>query len=220
MAFRFVPRVLNQTRGYASQAAVRPPVQLEGIAGKYASAAYVSALKRSDKDLAKVESDLKYFNDILKGQSAEAAKLRTFLNNPTLSGEARSKAVSDILGMQKGGSDALTRNLFEALAENGRLNLSEKVIEGFLQLTSAHRGEVIITITSAKPLDKSITSRLESTLKSSQFATTNGAKSVKFDYKVNASLQGGLSVDLGDRSVDLSVANRVNKLNALLRESV
>lgn len=84
-------------------------------------------------------------------------------------------------------------------------------------MTSAHRGEVIITITSAKPLEKSISSRLESALKTSQFATTGGAKSVKFDYKVNSSLQGGMTVDLGDRSVDLSVANRVNKLNALLR---
>lgn len=40
---------------------------------------------------------------------------------------------------------------------------------------------------------------------------------MKFDYKVNEALQGGFSIDLGDRSVDLSVANRVNKLNALLR---
>ena len=73
---------------------------------------------------------------------------------------------------------------------------------------------------SPQPLDKSVTSRLESALKGSQFATTAGAKSVKFDYKVNSSLQGGITVDLGDRSVDLSVANRVNKLNALLRESI
>ena len=52
------------------------------------------------------------------------------------------------------------------------------------------------------------------------YSVNNGAKSVKFDYKVNSSLQGGITVDLGDRSVDLSVANRVNKLNALLRESI
>ncbi|SHO76633.1 Similar to S.cerevisiae protein ATP5 (Subunit 5 of the stator stalk of mitochondrial F1F0 ATP synthase) [Malassezia sympodialis ATCC 42132] len=220
MASRFVPRVFNQTRGYASQAAIRPPIQLEGLAGKYASAAYVSALTRGEKNLAKLESDLKYFNDVLKSDSQDATKLRTFLTNPTVTAEARSKTISDLLASQKGGADELTRNLFDALSENGRLGLSEKVIEDFLQLTSAHRGEVIITITSAKPLDKSITSRLESSLKGSQFATTAGAKSVKFDYKVNEALQGGFSIDLGDRSVDLSVANRVNKLNALLRESV
>lgn len=76
--------------------------------GKYASAAFVSALGRSEKELAKVESDLKYFNDILKSDSAEAAKLRTFLTNPTLAGDARSKAIKDILSSQKGGAGELT----------------------------------------------------------------------------------------------------------------
>lgn len=126
--------------------------------GKYASAAYVSALTRGEKNLAKLESDLKFFNDVLKSESQDAAKLRTFLTNPTVSADVRIKTISDLLASQKGGADELTRyviatnssNLFAALSENGRLGLSEKVIEDFLQLTSAHRGEVIITITSAK----------------------------------------------------------------------
>ena len=120
--------------------------------------------------------------------------------------------------------DEITKNLFHTLAENHRLAFTEKVIEGFLELTTAFRGEVEIVITSAKvcastnqPLEKSAVSRLESALKSSQYATADGAKSLKVSYKVNESLLGGIQVDLGDRSVDLSVANRVNKLNALLR---
>ena len=61
--------------------------------GKYASAAYVSALTRGEKNLAKLESDLKYFNDVLKSVTAEA----------------RSKTISDLLASQKGGADELTR---------------------------------------------------------------------------------------------------------------
>lgn len=67
-----------------------------------------------------------------------------------------------------------------------------------------------------QPLDKSSTSRLESILKSSQFASS-GNKTVKFAYKVNPSVEGGIVVDLGERSVDLSVRSRVAKLNSLLR---
>lgn len=74
-----------------------------------------------------------------------------------------------------------------------------------------------MVITSAKALDKSAASRLESSLKSSQYANQAGAKTVKFEYKINPTLKGGLTVDMGDRTIDLSVANRVNKLNALLR---
>ncbi|WFD36450.1 Glucosaminyl phosphatidylinositol (GlcN-PI) nositol acylation protein [Malassezia cuniculi] len=216
MASRFVPRALTQTRGYASQA-VKAPRQLEGIAGKYATAAYVSALSKSDKTLAKVETDLKSLDAILKAGNEDSAQFRNFLSNPTLGAGVRTQAINDILSRQKGGADEITKNLFATLAENHRLGFTEKVIEGFLELVSAHRGEVEIVVTSAKPLDKSITSRLESALKSSQFAKSDGAKSLKVSYKINESLLGGFQVDLGDRSVDLSVANRVNKLNALLR---
>jgi len=77
--------------------------------GKYASAAYVSALTRGEKNLTKLESDLKYFNDVLKSDSQDAVKLRTFLTNPTVTAEARSKTISDLLASQKGGADELTR---------------------------------------------------------------------------------------------------------------
>ena len=91
------------------------------------------------------------------------------------------------------------------------------MIDDFLQLISAHQGEVAIQITSAKPLDKSTISRLESSLKQSQFASSSDVQKVKFEYRVNPSIQGGLEVHFGDRTVDLSVSSRVNKLNALLR---
>lgn len=132
-------------------------------------------------------------------------------------------------------------NLFDVLAAHGRLGETEKVIDGFLQLMSAHRGEVEVTVTSAsvsfvsliytfnllysqlvnstiQPLDKSTTSRLEAAIKGSQYASKG--KSVKIVQKVNPSVQGGLIVDFGERSVDLSVSSRVNRLNTLLQQGV
>ena len=47
--------------------------------GKYAMAAYTSALTKGEKNLSKVESDLRYFHDILKSDSPDASKLRSFL---------------------------------------------------------------------------------------------------------------------------------------------
>jgi hypothetical protein len=41
------------------------------------------------------------------------------------------------------------RNLFDVLAAHGRLGQAEKVIDGFLQLMGAHRGEVEVIVTSA-----------------------------------------------------------------------
>lgn len=41
-------------------------------------------------------------------------------------------------------------------------------------------------------------------------------QSVKFSYAVNPAILGGLIVDFGERSIDLSVSSRVNKLNAAI----
>jgi F-type H+-transporting ATPase subunit O len=44
----------------------------------------------------------------------------------------------------------LTGNLLEVLAENGRLNTLDKVIESYSELMSAHRNELPLVVTSAK----------------------------------------------------------------------
>ena len=106
------------------------------------------------------------------------------------------------------------------LAENGRLSETEKVIDGFQDLMSAYRGEVEVTVTSATPLDKSMVSRIESALKGSQIASKGDGKSLRIVQKVNPAIQGGLVVDFAGNTVDLSVASKLNKLNALLQQGI
>lgn len=73
---------------------------------------------------------------------------------------------------------------------------------------------------SQQPLDKSHASRIESALSSSNVAKSAGGQKLKYIYKVNPTIQGGLNVDFGDRSIDLSVAGKVRKLNELLQQGV
>lgn len=44
----------------------------------------------------------------------------------------------------------LTKNFFGVLAENSRLGETEKIIESYLELMSAHRGEINVTVTTAQ----------------------------------------------------------------------
>lgn len=85
---------------------------------------------------------------------------------------------------------------------------------------AAHRGEVEVIITSATPLDKAHTQRLESALSGSAVAKEGGGQKIKFTHKVNPAIQGGLTVDFAGKSVDLSVASKVRKLNQLLEEGI
>merc|ERR1712107_847168 len=47
----------------------------------------------------------------------------------------------------------LSKNLFLALAENGRFNVAEAVVNSFSTIMAAHRGEVVCEIVTAKALD-------------------------------------------------------------------
>ncbi|CAO1633307.1 unnamed protein product [Sympodiomycopsis kandeliae] len=212
----FSRAVVQATRGYASQAAVRPPIILNGLPGKYASSAYVAALTKSEKTLQTLEKDLQTIHAALTS-GKDSQKLQTFISNPTLSNKDKIAGLEQLTGSK---SDEITRNLFQVLAENGRLQDAEKVVLEFERLMAAYRGEVEVVITSAAPLEKSHASRIESALSSSSVAKNAGGQKLKYIYKVNPSIQGGLNVDFGDRSIDLSVAGKVRKLNDLLTQGV
>ncbi|GAA5911807.1 F1F0 ATP synthase subunit 5 [Sporobolomyces salmoneus] len=210
----FSRQALRSVRTYATQAPkhVVVPIQLNGLAGKYAGALYSAAVKNDA--LNKVEADLKGVK-----ASLGDASVQDFLANPILSSSDKASGIEALLkkSSPKGASD-LTKNFFQVLADNGRLYETNKVITDFLEIMSAHRGEVKVTITSAAPLEKDLQKRLEDALKASQVAK-NG-KSLVIENKTNESILGGIVVDFGDRTLDLSVASKVSKLNAQLQESV
>ena len=52
--------------------------------------------------------------------------------------------------MKKQNYSSITVNLFSALGENNRFNRIDGVVKTFNRIMSAHRGEVLCTITSAK----------------------------------------------------------------------
>ncbi|MBW0461566.1 hypothetical protein O181_001281 [Austropuccinia psidii MF-1] len=210
------PSTPNLQRRYATAASksVLPSVQLQGLSGKYATALFSAAIKKDEKTLTGVEKDLTSIQRVLS--SKDGSNIREFLKNPTLQAADRKKGLSSVLS-KVGQTSELTKNFLEVLGENGRLYETEKVIEDFLSLMSAHRGEMTITITSAQPLESSLQSRLEMGLKKSHAAQ---AKTVKIKNVVKPGILGGLIVDFGDKTIDLSVSSRVNKMNGLLQESV
>lgn len=58
-----------------------------------------------------------------------------------------------------------TSNLLSLLAENGRLDKLDAVINAFKIMMSAHRGEVTCEVITAKPLDQTQKQNLEAALK-------------------------------------------------------
>jgi F-type H+-transporting ATPase subunit O len=89
---------------------------------------------------------------------------------------------------------------------------SIQVIATFEDLIGAGKGNVDATVTSAEPLSKEA---LEQVKKAISGLTGKGAR-VDLKAEVDPKILGGLKVVVGDRSIDLTVASRVNELSAAL----
>jgi len=212
------PRVLAvpSIRTYAAPATTpdsKPPIALYGLDGTYASALYTAAVKSSSLD--SVAKALSSLNDVYH----KDPKLATIMTAPTLSADDKSAIIAE-LQKHTGGADKgdTVKNFLTTLAENNRLGLLKSVCEKFGELMGASRGEVELTVTSASQLDSKTLSRLESAVSKSQYV--GQGKKLKVTNKVNSDILGGLVVEIGDRTIDLSVSSRIAKMNKLLTDTL
>ncbi|KAH8243258.1 hypothetical protein KR032_005946, partial [Drosophila birchii] len=191
---------LPQSRTLSSAAAsapVKPPVQVFGLEGRYATALYSAALKLSQLD--QVEKDLTALQATIKGDK----KLREYVTSPIINKKVMATALKE--ASEKLRFAPATANLLGLLADNGRLKKLDTVINAYRTIMAAHRGEVVCEVVSAKPLDASQSKQLEGALKS----FLKGNQSLKITSRVDPSIIGGLIVSIGDKYVDMSIASKV-----------
>ncbi|SPP83931.1 ATP synthase subunit O, mitochondrial [Drosophila guanche] len=188
-------RALSSAAGATK--AVKPPVQLFGLEGRYATALYSAATKLSQLD--QVEKDLIALQATIKTDK----KLRESVTSPIINRKVMGVALKE--ASAKLSFAPATANLLGLLADNGRLKKLDNVITAFRTIMAAHRGEVVCEVITAKPLDSSQNKQLEGALK----AFLKGNQSLKITSRVDPSIIGGLIVSIGDKYVDMSIATKV-----------
>ncbi|KAH8420755.1 hypothetical protein KR222_004207 [Zaprionus bogoriensis] len=181
----------------AAQQTVKPPVQVFGLEGRYATALYSAASKLSQLD--QVEKDLTALQATIKGDK----KLREYVTSPIINKKVMSTALKE--AAEKLRFAPATANLLGLLADNGRLKKLDTVINAYKTIMAAHRGEVVCEVVTAKPLDAAQSKQLEGALK----AFLKGNQSLKITSRVDPSIIGGLIVSIGDKYVDMSIASKV-----------
>ncbi|RAO66791.1 uncharacterized protein BHQ10_002803 [Talaromyces amestolkiae] len=195
----------------ATQQDVRPPVALYGVDGTYANALYTASAKTSSLDA--IAKSLSQLGEVFK----KDPKLTTILNAPTLSVSDKQQIIKELQTVAGGDKNEVLKNFLSTLAENNRLGLLEGVIEKFETLISAHKGEIELSITSAQELDNKAIQRIEKAVSKSEFSQ---GKKLKVVTKVQPDVLGGLIVEIGDRTIDLSVSSKINRLNKALTDAV
>ncbi|KAF2173184.1 hypothetical protein M409DRAFT_35491 [Zasmidium cellare ATCC 36951] len=210
---------LAATRSFAEAAAKpadassKPPIELFGVDGTYASALYTAASKSQSLD--SVSKALESLNQTFEKDT----RLQALISAPTLTASDKKQIVTELQKTTNTQDKSNTvANFLETLAENNRLSVLEGVCEKFAQLVSAAHGEVEMTITSAAPLDAKVVKQLETAVSKSQYV--GAGKKLKVVPKVNPEIRGGLVVEIGDRTIDLSVSSRMSKMNKLLQETL
>ncbi|KAG7517432.1 ATP synthase subunit O, mitochondrial [Solea senegalensis] len=185
---------------------VKPPIQVYGVEGRYATALFSAASKQNKLD--QVEQELGKVSTMIKDP-----KISSIVMNPHVKRNIKQKAMGDALSKAK--ASPITINLINVLADNGRLTLTGDVITAFGKMMSAHRGEVICSVTTAQPLDAASLAELKVALK----GFLQKGETIKLDTKSDPSILGGMIVSIGDKYVDMSTKTKIQKLTKLIKET-
>ncbi|XP_005719853.1 ATP synthase peripheral stalk subunit OSCP, mitochondrial [Pundamilia nyererei] len=185
---------------------VKPPIQVYGVEGRYATALFSAASKQNKLD--QVEQELGKVSALIKDP-----KMNSVVMNPHVKRSLKQKTFNDALAKAK--VSPITVNLINVLADNGRLTLTGDVINGFSKMMSAHRGEVICSVTTAQPLDEANLSELKVALK----GFLQKGETIKLETKSDPSILGGMIVSIGDKYVDMSTKTKIQKLTKLIKET-
>ena len=159
------------------------------------------------KELISTEDNVRNFCSVLN----LSPELKNFLKNPTQSRGQQIKAInllSDKLNFSK-----ILNNFFLLLIEKRRIFFSKKICETFIKLCSQKRGEVKASLISSKELSQSEIDKISKDLSESM-----GHK-LKFDYKVDEDLIGGLKLQLGSFMIDTSIKNKLKKYEQAMIEN-
>ena len=172
---------------------------------RYSRALFEVAQEASD--LEKIENDIKNFASLMNN----SLEIKNFIHNPTQSKENQNNVIK--LLAEKLNFSKNLKNFMFLLIEKRRIFFIAKIIDSFLKLCSQKRGEVKASLISSKELSEVEIENISKDLSSSMGST------IKFDYKVDKELIGGLKLQLGSYMIDTSIKNKLNKYEQKMLEN-
>ena len=139
----------------------------------------------------------------LSGAINESAELDTLLKSPLTKNELKANILMKIVeGLS---SQKILGGLINALKKNKRLNLFAGILQDFQDVLFEKRGYQKAKVTTAHVIDESTKKNLQDLLHNQYGSKLN------LEFQINKSLLGGMTVVIGSKMIDLSIANQVSK---------
>tara|TARA_Y100000748_G_scaffold54318_1_gene42638 strand:- start:285 stop:821 length:537 start_codon:yes stop_codon:yes gene_type:complete len=171
-------------------------IELTPLARPYAKALFSSAVESNTID--EMALELKTM-----AMSSMTEEVINTIENPVLS---RQEVVNILLKLFEESVSNASKKLIEVLAENKRLNLLETIYETYQELLEAHKEQKSVEVFVAVEPGEEAKNNIEQKLK-----LTYG-KDANIFFSKDPTMMGGLSIKIGDETLDLSIKGKVKKL--------
>ncbi len=132
--------------------------------------------------------------------------------NPTASRKSKAALAKEIAALLKAGTEQ--SNFLQLLATNNRLGFIPSIISAFRARYAAHKGEVVLEITTARPADKATLGSIQAAVEKETGKTT------VLETKVDPSILGGIVIKLGSTLLDCSLEGQLARMEQSLKQHI
>ena len=177
----------------------------ETLAGRYSLALYELAAEANM--LNEIEAHSASIIDLI----ISSEDFKSLIKNPTNSKQDQLNALNKISEQNK--LNELLKKFLSFLISKRRFFYVDKILKNFIETCSIKRGELKAELTSAKDLTENEVDKIKEEL------TKNFSSKIKLNYKHDASLIGGLIVQVGSTMVDTSIKNKLQQIENRMIEA-
>ena len=177
----------------------------EASANRYSLALYELAIE--NKELTEIENhSSSIINLIIANED-----FRSLIKDPTNKKEDQLNVLKKISDQYK--LNKLLTKFLGFLISKRRFFYVDKILKNFVETCSIKRGELKAELISAKDLTENEVNNIKEEL------TKNFSSKIKLNYKYDASLIGGLIVQVGSTMVDTSIKNKLQQIENRMIEA-
>ena len=171
-------------------------IELSPLARPYAKAIFAAGLDKGNQEL--IAKDL-----ILLSAVSQTTEVSSLIEDPELSKEQIAQTIISLADDEIGG---LSIKMLELLAENKRLNLIAAINTSYQELLEQHNNTSSIVVNVAdQPSEENKQTIVEKLL-------AEHGEGSNIEFLEDPSIMGGLSIKIGDETLDLSIRGKVKKL--------
>jgi len=171
-------------------------IELSPLARPYAKAIFAAALDKGNQEL--IAKDL-----VLLSAVSQTTEVSSLIEDPELSKEQIAQTIISLADDEIGG---LSIKMLELLAENKRLNLIAAINTSYQELLEQHNNTSSIVVNVAdQPSEDNKQTIVEKLL-------AEHGEGSNIEFLEDPSIMGGLSIKIGDETLDLSIRGKVKKL--------